>query len=264
MLVTVLTPCFNSGRTVEKTLECIESQTYKNIEYIIVDGGSTDNTLELIERHRGRLPERTIVISEKDNGIYDAMNKGIRLAKGHLIGIVNSDDYYEKDTVEQIVKHFGKNRYEVVYGMQRIYLDDKEKAFCLNKSIWTQTTKEKGQTSWHGDSVGSIETTDIKIIDGFILTGKENYVIDYNRPNDTNIDLNCFFDCIGGSGTFTMTEWGISRRKYFIDRSMLSLYQSGCFRDAFHYDDKDNLIGFERICPDAKYCEWSVKIKYVY
>ena len=142
--------------------------------------------------------------------------------------------------------------------------DDKEKAFCLNKSIWTQTTKEKGQTSWHGDSVGSIETTDIKIIDGFILTGKENYVIDYNRPNDTNIDLNCFFDCIGGSGTFTMTEWGISRRKYFIDRSMLSLYQSGCFRDAFHYDDKDNLIGFERICPDAKYCEWSVKIKYVY
>ena len=104
LLVTVLTPCFNSGRTIEKTLTCIENQTYKNIEYIIVDGGSTDNTLELIKRHRSRLPEKLTVISEKDNGIYDAMNKGIRLAKGHLIGIVNSDDYYEKDTVEQIVK----------------------------------------------------------------------------------------------------------------------------------------------------------------
>lgn len=131
LLVTVLTPCFNSGRTIEKTLTCIENQTYKNIEYIIVDGGSTDNTLELIERHRSRLPEKLTVISEKDNGIYDAMNKGIRLAAGHLIGIVNSDDYYEKDTVEQIVKHFGKNRYEVVYGMQRIYLDDKEKAVVI-------------------------------------------------------------------------------------------------------------------------------------
>ena len=131
MLVTVLTPCFNSGKTIEKTLACIENQTYRNIEYIIVDGGSTDNTLALIEKHRSRLPERMTVISEKDNGIYDAMNKGIGLAKGQLIGIVNSDDSYEPDTVEQAVKHFCKNQYEVVYGMQRTYLDDKEKAVVI-------------------------------------------------------------------------------------------------------------------------------------
>ena len=128
ILVSVLTPCYNSVKTIEKTLECIEKQTYQNIEYIIVDGGSTDGTLELIEQHRSRLPEQFTLISEKDNGIYDAMNKGISMAKGQLIGIVNSDDWYENDTIEQIVKHYQGNTYEVVYGMQRTYLNGKEKA----------------------------------------------------------------------------------------------------------------------------------------
>lgn len=128
ILVSVLTPCFNSVKTIEKTLECIEKQTYQKMEYIIIDGGSTDGTLELIEQHRARLPKQFTLISEKDQGIYDAMNKGIGLAKGRLIGIVNSDDWYEEDTVEQIVKHYQGNQYEVVYGMQRTYLNGKEKA----------------------------------------------------------------------------------------------------------------------------------------
>lgn len=128
ILVSVITPCYNSGKTIEKTLECIENQTYHNIEYIIVDGGSTDETLEIIEKHRHRLPERFRLISEKDSGIYDAMNKGIGLATGQLIGIVNSDDWYEKDTVEQAVAHYQGNPYEVIYGMQRTYLNGREKA----------------------------------------------------------------------------------------------------------------------------------------
>lgn len=128
ILVSVITPCYNSGKTIEKTLECIVNQTYHNIEYIIVDGGSTDETLEIIEKHRQRLPERFRLISEKDSGIYDAMNKGIGLATGQLIGIVNSDDWYEKDAVEQAVAHYQGNPYEVIYGMQRTYLNGREKA----------------------------------------------------------------------------------------------------------------------------------------
>lgn len=131
LFVSVLTPCYNSVKTIEKTLECIENQTYKNIEYIIVDGGSTDGTLELIEKHKCRLPKQFRLISEKDKGIYDAMNKGIRLANGQLIGIVNSDDWYENDTIEQVVENYRGNPYEVVYGMQRTYLNGREKATVI-------------------------------------------------------------------------------------------------------------------------------------
>ncbi|MDE7267541.1 MAG: glycosyltransferase [Lachnospiraceae bacterium] len=131
ILVSVITPCYNSSSTIEKTLECIEDQTYKNLEYIIIDGGSTDDTLKIIERHKDRLPSKLKIVSEKDNGIYDAMNKGIKLAQGKLIGIVNSDDWYEKDTIEQVVNHYSGSQYEVIYGMQRNFLREKEKAVFL-------------------------------------------------------------------------------------------------------------------------------------
>lgn len=127
-LVTVVTPCFNSEKTIAKTLESIASQTYQNMEYIIVDGGSTDDTLAVIESYRNRLPKKTIVISEKDQGIYDAMNKGIKRASGELIGVVNSDDWYEPDTISQVISHYQKAELEVVYGLQRTYLNGKEKA----------------------------------------------------------------------------------------------------------------------------------------
>jgi glycosyltransferase involved in cell wall biosynthesis len=131
LLVSVITPCYNSGKTIEKTLQCIENQTYKNIEYIIIDGDSTDKTLNIINSHKTKLPPNLKVISEKDGGIYEAMNKGIGLASGKLVGIVNSDDWYEYDTVEQAVNAYKGNKYEVVYGMQRNYKDNLEKSIIL-------------------------------------------------------------------------------------------------------------------------------------
>lgn len=132
ILVSVLTPCFNSEKTIEQTLTSIENQTYCNIEYLIIDGGSVDHTLKLIDQHRKRLPKRFTVISEKDKGVYDAMNKGISLAKGQLIGIVNSDDWYENDTVEQAVRNYQGSPYEVIYGMQRNLVNDKEKTTFIH------------------------------------------------------------------------------------------------------------------------------------
>lgn len=125
--VSIITVCFNSEKTIERTIKSVLEQTYKNIEYIIVDGASTDNTLGIADRYRKSFGGRLIVISERDDGIYDAMNKGIDMASGELIGIINSDDWYERDAVETVVKNYIKNREcskAVLYGKTGICQDD--------------------------------------------------------------------------------------------------------------------------------------------
>jgi len=132
MKLSIITINLNNSNGLLRTIESIKAQTDKLFEYIIIDGGSVDHTLELIDLHRSKLPEKCTVISEKDKGIYDAMNKGIDLAKGRLIGIVNSDDWYENDTVEQAVRSYQGNPYEVVYGMQRNFLNEREKTTLIH------------------------------------------------------------------------------------------------------------------------------------
>ena len=123
--VSIVTPCFNSAKTIRQTIESVLNQTYKNIEYIVVDGGSSDGTLDIIKEYLPRFHGRMRYISEKDRGIYDAMNKGIRMTRGGLIGIVNSDDYYEHDAVEKVVSRLTDDRYQVIYGYSRLIDNDR-------------------------------------------------------------------------------------------------------------------------------------------
>ena len=88
----VITVCLNADATIEQTIRSVLDQDVPHLEYIIIDGGSTDSTLEIIDRHRARLAR---VVNEPDDGLYDAMNKGIRLATGDLVGLVNADDFLE-------------------------------------------------------------------------------------------------------------------------------------------------------------------------
>lgn len=117
--VSVITPCFNSEKTIQKTLESVLNQTYNNYEYIIIDGKSTDKTLQIIEKYKPLFGEKIQVYSEPDKGIYDAMNKGIMKASGDIIGIVNSDDYYELDALENMVNEVPDDKYFILYGFQR-------------------------------------------------------------------------------------------------------------------------------------------------
>lgn len=114
MKVSIITVCYNSEKTIEDTIKSVERQTYNNIEYIIVDGKSTDSTNDLIKKYSNLVD---IHISEKDNGLYDAMNKGIKLASGDVIGILNSDDVFASDTsIEKLMSGFISNDIEAVYS----------------------------------------------------------------------------------------------------------------------------------------------------
>ena len=100
-LVSVITVCLNSDKYLEQTIQSVLNQTYDNVEYIIVDGGSSDRTIEIIRKY-----ERSISswLSEPDEGIYDAMNKGIGMSTGKLVGIINSDDWYNLRALEWVVR----------------------------------------------------------------------------------------------------------------------------------------------------------------
>lgn len=113
MTVSIITVCYNSAATIEDTITSVLSQDYKNIEYIVIDGGSSDATLDIINKYREQI---SIVISEPDKGIYDAMNKGIKNATGNIVGILNSDDFYEtKDVISEIVNNFDIDT-DIVFG----------------------------------------------------------------------------------------------------------------------------------------------------
>jgi glycosyltransferase involved in cell wall biosynthesis len=108
MKITIVTVCYNSEKTIRQTIESVLFQDYDNIEYIIVDGGSKDSTLNIINEYKDNI---TKTISEKDNGIYDAINKGILLATGDIVGILNSDDVlYDNSIISDIVVTFNNNK----------------------------------------------------------------------------------------------------------------------------------------------------------
>lgn len=130
--ISIITVCYNSSKTIRKTFDSVLHQTYPHIEYIVVDGLSTDGTVEIIKEYEPLFDGRMRWVSEKDSGIYDAMNKGIRMAEGELIGIINSDDYYEPDAAECMVNAMTGDKYQILYGAMRTWKDGVEESISIS------------------------------------------------------------------------------------------------------------------------------------
>lgn len=118
MKISIITVTFNSASTLRDTIESIIQQTYTDYEYIIIDGKSTDKTINIIQEYESKLQNKLKWISEKDKGIYDAMNKGIALATGDIIGVLNSDDFYTTNDILQNIATTFK-----IYDVDAIYAD---------------------------------------------------------------------------------------------------------------------------------------------
>ena len=116
--ISVITVVKNGSKTIEKTIQSILNQRYKNLEYLIIDGKSTDGTLDIINKYKENI---SFIKSQNDNGIWDAMNKGISLAKGDIIGFLNADDTYNENTLKTVDNYFNKNKIDFLFGSVEKY-----------------------------------------------------------------------------------------------------------------------------------------------
>lgn len=133
MKISLITICFNSALTIEDTFKSVLGQTYFDIEYIVVDGLSKDNTVEIIQKYEGLFQGRLKWISEKDKGLYDAMNKGIQMASGEVIGILNSDDFfYDGDVVKKVSTAFLDPSVDATIG-DIVFIKDQDHSKVIRK-----------------------------------------------------------------------------------------------------------------------------------
>ena len=131
LMFSIVTVTFNSAKTLEQTIKSVLSQGYTDFEYIIVDGASTDGTLDIIKRYASS-DSRIKYISEPDGGIYEAMNKGISMSTGEVVALLNSDDYYEPNALESVANYIPNVDSYVVYGVVRFLEGNSETWIARN------------------------------------------------------------------------------------------------------------------------------------
>ena len=138
MNISLITVTFNSAATLRNTIQSVLAQSYSNIEYIIVDGDSKDNTIDIIREYESLFSGRLHWVSETDKGLYDAMNKGIRMATGDIVGIINSDDFYHRtDILTKVMNAFQDKVTQAVYGDVRFVNPDN-----LDKTVRYYSSKK--------------------------------------------------------------------------------------------------------------------------
>ena len=148
MKISIITSTFNSAKTVADTLDSVRNQTHRDIEHILIDGGSNDNTNRIIEQY----PHVSTHLSEKDNGIYDGLNKGLKLATGDFVGFLHSDDYFTSNSViQELVEFLAANpKMDGAYG-NIVFVEDKGEKIIrkYNSEKWRFNDFKKGKMPAH-------------------------------------------------------------------------------------------------------------------
>lgn len=145
MRISIITVCYNSVKTLETTIQSVINQTYSDIEYVVIDGGSNDGTLEIVKKHEKHISKW---ISEPDNGLYDAMNKGVALVTGDVVGLINSDDLFcDNRAIEKVMNEFEKNgKLDSVYA-DLFYVSQNNIDNVVRR--WITGNQKKFRNGWH-------------------------------------------------------------------------------------------------------------------
>ncbi|UOE48191.1 glycosyltransferase [Mucilaginibacter sp. SMC90] len=207
-LVSIITIVYNGEKYIEDTINSVLAQSYEFIEYIIVDGGSTDNTCSIVKKFGNKIAK---FISEKDKGISDAFNKGIALATGQLVGIINADDWYEPDAIEKIVNLYTDDN-TIISGNVKLY--NSETKYNIKASSLDGLRKQ--MTIWHpGTFVPKAIYDKIGV-----------YALEYKVLMDYDFVVRCFM----GGVKFKFTNHTIASMRYggvsnrLISKSMKESY----------------------------------------
>jgi glycosyltransferase involved in cell wall biosynthesis len=175
--ISIVTACFNAELTIERAIRSLLKQTYESIEYIIIDGGSTDGTMNIVNKYRGIID---FCISEPDSGISDAWNKGISQATGDIIGFLNADDLYAPDTLEKVANFYMHDSSSILYG-ECIFVDD-GKIIGINKKEFSSANLKSG--------FGFVHTTCFVPSDVYKAVGGFN--TNYKIAIDTDFLIRCY------------------------------------------------------------------------
>lgn len=183
MKISIITPTFNSEQFLNYTLKSIKSQNYKNIEHIFIDNKSTDKTIDILERYKKKTNYKVIINSSKDKGIYHAFNKGLKMASGDLITIINSDDFITgKNYINEVVKKFKVKKLDFFYGNVRIVQRNNIKKTVR---IWKSSIIKN-------EDYFKVPHPSFFIKKKFMKKYKIKFDTKYNIASDLDFIINCF------------------------------------------------------------------------
>jgi len=261
MKLSIITVCYNSEKTIERTFQSILTQNYEKIEYLIIDGESNDNTLEIIKKYEPVFSDKGIelkIVSEKDNGIYDAMNKGIKIATGEILSILNSDDYFATNEIcLKIMEEFNKNkRIEIIYGDLTFFEDekvlktfygnilDKANGFNISKMHYNHPTCFVKKNVY--EKVGYFDTK-------FKMMADKDFIVRCIQNDIKFYHLNLVFVMMDNSGL----TGGTKSLKMIID----SFVENKIFSEKHHFNKIEKLYYLLSLLPSRVYNLVKFKIK---